>query len=148
MKLIKVTATKSKGAFRGWQKRGVKKKLMKYFEARYDGGSRGNTVFQLMSGFFDENHDVFDHIYATGAVLGHTGRAWPSGSFMNMKHIYNNTSKLDRVMSNGHHLPIHLGHLPRAHIGPGTLRPSTPFDTPISNVCRYSSEDKNCKQQQ
>jgi hypothetical protein len=36
------------------------------------------------------------------------------------KMIYNNTSKIDRLMSNGYHLLSHVGHL-RAKIGPRKL---------------------------
>jgi hypothetical protein len=61
--------------------------------------------------------------------------------------IYNNTGKMDRLLSNGHHLLSHIGHL-KARIGPGTLRPCVPTDTPICNVCRCSSGVKNCKQPQ
>jgi hypothetical protein len=43
------------------------------------------------------------------------------------KNIYNKTGKLDRLLSSGHHMLIHLGHL-RAKTGPGTLRPSTSID--------------------
>jgi hypothetical protein len=50
------------GAFRGWQKREVKQKLMKIFEARYDGGFGGNMVVQLLGGFIDEIPDVCDRI--------------------------------------------------------------------------------------
>jgi hypothetical protein len=64
-----------------------------------------------------------------------------------MKIIYNNTGKVDRLLSIGHRLLSHLGHL-RAKIWPGTLRPCTPIDTPICNVCRRSSEVTNCEQPQ
>jgi hypothetical protein len=60
---------------------------------------------------------------------------------MKMKMIYNKISKMDRLLSNGHQLLSHLGHL-RAKIGPGTLQQGTPIDTPICNVCRRSSEVK------
>jgi hypothetical protein len=66
---------------------------------------------------------------------------------MKIKMIYNNASKQDRIMSNGHQLLNDFGQL-RAKIGPGTLRPRTPIDTPICNVCRHSSEVKNCNQSQ
>jgi hypothetical protein len=60
-----------------------------------------------------------------------------------MKMIYNNTSILDRLLSNGHKSLSHFGDL-RAKIRPGTLiRPSTPIDTPICNVCRRSSVVNN-----
>jgi hypothetical protein len=64
-----------------------------------------------------------------------------------MKMFYNDTIKMYRLVSIGHHLPSHLGYV-RAKIGPDTLRPVTPIDTPICKVCRYSSEVKNCKQPQ
>jgi hypothetical protein len=61
-KLIHVPAARSSGSLRGRQKREVRQKLMVFFEARYDGGCMGNTGVQLMSGFFDDNPDVFDLI--------------------------------------------------------------------------------------
>jgi hypothetical protein len=54
-----------------------------------------------------------------------------------MKMIYNNTNKVDRLLSSGHQ--YHLGHL-RGKMGPGTLRPLTPINTTICNACRRSSE--------
>jgi hypothetical protein len=61
---------------------------------------------------------------------------------MKIKMIYNNTCKLDWLLSNnGHRLLNHLEHF-RAKIGPGTLRPGKLVDTPIYNVCRRSSEVK------
>mmetsp|Transcript_42169 Transcript_42169/g.75691 ORF Transcript_42169/g.75691 Transcript_42169/m.75691 type:complete len:366 (-) Transcript_42169:6-1103(-) len=60
-KLITVPSVTG-GARRGWYKREVKGKLMGFLEARYNGGCGGNTVLQLLSGFFDENPDVFERI--------------------------------------------------------------------------------------
>jgi hypothetical protein len=60
-KLITVPSVTG-GARRGWYKREVKGKLMGFLEARYDGGCGGNTVLPLLSGFFDENPDVFERI--------------------------------------------------------------------------------------
>jgi hypothetical protein len=48
------------------------------------------------------------------------------------KMIYSDTNKLDRQLSNGHQMLGHLGKL-RAKIGPGTLRPCAPIDTPMYN---------------
>jgi hypothetical protein len=62
MKLITVPCV-SGGARRGWYKREVKGKLLSFLEARYNGGCGENTVLLLLSGFFDENPDVFERIY-------------------------------------------------------------------------------------
>jgi hypothetical protein len=66
---------------------------------------------------------------------------------LEMKMIYNHTNKHDLMLPNGQQLLSNLGHL-RAKLGPGTLRPSSPNDATIRNVCRRSSEAKNCKQPQ
>jgi hypothetical protein len=49
------------------------------------------------------------------------------------ENIYNNIGQLDRLLSNGHTILCHLGHL-GITIGLGTLRPRrSPIDTPIFN---------------
>jgi hypothetical protein len=53
---------------------------------------------------------------------------------MKLKTIYNNISKLDRLLSIGHQFLSHIGHL-RAKLGPGTLRSGILIDTPLSHVC-------------
>jgi hypothetical protein len=55
--------------------------------------------------------------------------------------IHNNTIKQNRVLSNGHQLLNHLGHL-REKIGPVTLQHGTPIDASICMMCRGSSEVK------